>query len=211
MGSEMCIRDSSQLVDLPFQVSSTKTLLTQWWAKTDMSVRSSLRLTPQIGRLQGFVTNPLDVELKNGRILFENWAYLIDQPLDAGETINIESDTRERTASSYLTRRIRDKEKGVNAPWNPEESRIDRIADVMMFYSAAGGGQYTGLTHGYQNFLDMSNALQLERAILVGEIDGVCTELTIGDPDSGDQEVNYDQVRTFVRIVLPVEYKRVKN
>ena len=143
---------NSQLVDLPFQVSSTKTLLTQWWAKTDMSVRSSLRLTPQIGRLQGFVTNPLDVELKNGRILFENWAYLIDQPLDAGETINIESDTRERTASSYLTRRIRDKEKGVNAPWNPEESRIDRIADVMMFYSAAGGGQYTGLTHGYQNF-----------------------------------------------------------
>ena len=197
----------SKLVGMPFQVSSTKTLFTQWSAEHDIDVRSRLRLIPQIGRLQGQLTNPLDVELRNCRVLFENWAYVMDQPLGAGESIDIEADFRERTASSYLTRRIRDKEKGLNAPWNPSESRIDRIADIMMFFNSAGGQVYTGLTHGYQGYLDMSNTLHLEKAILVGEIYDVCTELDV----SGTEELDYDQKVTFVRIVLPVDYRKSKK
>ena len=198
---------NSKLVGMPLQVSSTKTLLTQWTANSEINVRSRLRLVPQIGRLQGQIANPFEVELRNCRVLFENWAYEMDQPLGPGESIDIEADLRERTASSYLTRRIRDKDKGVNAPWNPSETRIGRIADVMMFYSAAGGQEYTGLSHGYQGFLDMSNALRLKQAVLVGEIDEVCTELQFGD----SKQLDYDQKVTFVRIVLPVEYRKSKK
>ena len=37
-----------------------------------------------------------------------------------------------------------------------------------MFFDACDGRNYTGLLHRYQNFVDLSNLLKADRAILVG-------------------------------------------
>ena len=44
----------------------------------------------------------------------------------------------------------------------------ERILEVMLFYREAGGRRYTGLLNRYQQFLDLSGQLGLDRAILVG-------------------------------------------
>ena len=85
---------------------------------------------------------------------------------------------------------------------------VGRIAEMMMFYELAGGRNYTGLSHGYQGKTDMSGLLTSQRAILIGEIKGQVSQLdaTTAKPSASAPE--YDQVTTFVRIVLPVNAER---
>jgi hypothetical protein len=143
--------------------------------------------------------------INNCRVLFENSAYLMDRPLEANETVDIGSDTRERTATVYLTQRIQEAGEDVSGDWNPQDMRINRISDLLMFYGAAGGQNYTGLTHGYQRFIDLSEHLYLGRAILVGEIEQLGTEIGLTS-ESGS--ANYDSRTTMIRVCLPV---RVEN
>ena len=75
---------------------------------------------------------------------------------------------------------------------------------MMMFYRAAGGSNYTGLSHNYQPFADMSNNLYLNRAVLVGEVDKQGVELLIDEKSASEK---YDQTVTIVRILLPVAIK----
>ena len=74
----------------------------------------------------------------------------------------------------------------------------------MMFYQAAGGENYTGLTHGYFSKIDYSHLLKLKRAVLVGQIESASSLLVNG------QEVKelYDSSVTMVRVVLPAESKK---
>ena len=85
---------------------------------------------------------------------------------------------------------------------------VGRIAEMMMFYEIAGGRNYTGLSHRYQGKTDMSGLLTSQRAILIGELKGQVSQLeaTTTNPSAGTPE--YDQVTTFVRIVLPVNAER---
>ena len=39
----------------------------------------------------------------------------------------------------------------------------------MMFYEAAGGRRYTGLWNDYQQFVDLSDLLRADRAILIAQ------------------------------------------
>ena len=43
------------------------------------------------------------------------------------------------------------------------------ILRTMMFYEAAGGRRYTGLTNDYQGFVDLSDLLKTDRAVLVAQ------------------------------------------
>ncbi len=197
----------TKIVDLPLQVSSTKPIFSQWWSETPVRFRSRLNQNPRLQQLRGTITNQLDFTMKNCRVVFENWAYLLDEPLRPGDTFDIQTGTREKTLKSILTRKVAQKksDRSDNSPWNPTDTRVNRIADIMMFYQAAGGSNYTGLTHDYQRFVDMSDQLDLKRAILVGEVDvpGATLKLKINNKDVLYQ---YDQVTTIVRVVFPVEY-----
>jgi hypothetical protein len=157
------------------------------------------------------VTNPLDVPLTNVRLLFENYAYILPKDLEAGETIDVLSEMKERNVRSLLTRRTTSSDqenKGQNRPWNPQDTRVSRIADMLMFFRAAGGSNYTGLTHSFQDFVDLSDHLYLKRAILVGEIKPNFTNLKINDQTVSEE---YDRTNTFVRILLPVTYQQRKR
>ena len=195
----------SSIIDLPLQVSSTKPMFGQWWAENSMPIRSDL--DSKSGRLSGTVKNPFDFRLKNCRLIYENWAYVLERPLEPSETFDLQTETKEKTLRGMLTRKVQESEKlnrSNNTIWDPTDTKIDRIANMMMFYQAAGGSNYTGLSLDYQPFADKSDNLYLNRAVLVGEVDRQGVELLIDGERASEK---YDQTVTVVRILLPVAVK----
>lgn len=194
---------SAHLERLPFQVASTRALHTEWAGRFRGKIESRLRF--ENSRLVGQLTNPFPFELKNVRVMYGNYTYILNDTLAAGTPIDIGSETNERTGKSYLTRRsksVEKKDRGQNMPWDPTSSRLDRIADMMMFYEIAGGQDYTSLTHGFQNRIEMSDQVSFDRAVFVGEMDTRSSQITIDGEPAGD---HYDKQLTIFRIVLPVD------
>ncbi|MFK7766909.1 MAG: hypothetical protein AB8B55_06775 [Mariniblastus sp.] len=201
----------SKMIGLPLQVSSTKPIFTRWWSDNPVPVRSRLKLNPRLQQITGTVTNPFDFTLYNCRLVFENWAYVLDRPFEPGQTFDIATNTDEKTLKGLLTRKILDatkKNRSNNSPWDPQDMRIRRIADMMMFYDAAGGSNYTGLTHDYQPNIDVTEQLDLKRAILVGEVQSQGAVLKINGERTADK---YDNALTIIRVFYPVEYSDAKK
>lgn len=194
------------IADQPLRVSSTRALFSQWWGESKSPLKSDLRLNRRTRHIEGTFSNPLNRPLKECRLLFGEYVYQLPARLEPGDEIDIlGDDLREQTTRSYLNRRSKDSEDANRArkiPWDPTSTRIDRLAEIMMFYSAAGGHEYTGLSHGYQPFADLTDHLQLSRAILVGKVDSLITPLQIDDQSAED---SYDSTSTFVRLIFPVE------
>jgi hypothetical protein len=191
------------LEGFPFPVRSTKTLVYQWSGQSQLKVRSQLRLDTGIGRLSGTITNPFDVPLQNCRIFYEGWAYLFDQPLEAGDTVDLLAEARERTVKSILTQRDRVSTEGKtqNAPWDPREQNPLRILEMMMFHDSAGGQSYTGQTNRANWHLEMSEHLELKQAIFVAELPQPSSRLELdGQPlrEGGDKR------HAFIRLSIPV-------
>ena len=179
-------------------------LLTHWSGSFEPRIESRLRSTTT--QLEGQITNPLDVELTNVRVMFENYVYILDN-LDANETLDLLSGPRVRTLKSYMTGRKKTTEKtdrGQNVPWDPSSADLERIADMMMFYSAAGGKDYTSLTHGFQNRVEMKDQLYCGRAVMVAQIKSNVGRVTIDGKSSDDFA---DRQTTLLRFILPVEKK----
>ena len=201
----------SQLRSFPIPVSSSRAVFTSWKAKAPLQIRSNLTFRKEIDEIVGSFKNPLDHELVNCRLYHGNWAYVLEGPLAAGDVVDIATETNSKRIQSILNRKQvneGDKNRTYATRWELSEMNIGRIAEMMMFYEIAGGSNYTGLSHAYQGRTDMSDLLTSQRAILVGELKGQVSQLevTASNPNSGAPE--YDQVTTFVRIVLPVKISR---
>ena len=78
---------------------------------------------------------------------------------------------------------------------------MERIVEVMMFHERAGATNYTGMLNRYQNFVDMSNELELGRAILVGRGPDGATVKINDEPASADDQSRHTSIYRFV---LPV-------
>lgn len=195
----------SSLVELPLQVSSTKPMFGQWWSDTPFPVRS--KLVRKSGRLGGTVKNPFDFRLKNCKLLYETWAYELKNPLEGSAVFDLLTETKEKKLRASLTRKFKssnEANRSNNTAWDPADTRLERIAMMLMFYQAAGGSNYTGLSHDYQSYVDMTDSLLPNRAILVGEIDKPGAEVLIDGERASDK---YDETVTLVRILLPVTVK----
>lgn len=197
------------LVGMPLQNASTKSVSSKWKGTFQSEIVSQLRMT-NTAELRGEVTNPLDVPLKDCVILFGSWAYMINGTLDPGEKIRVESDSTLRALKPYLTKRKLVDNQDINKPWSQTSTALERIAEVMMFYEAAGGNNYAKLSHRFHSGLDMSFMLDSpndlgirdnQSAVLVGSHKKASHQLLIGGA-SGDEM--YDQQMTFYRIILPV-------
>ena len=195
---------SVSLKQLPLQVASTKPLLISYKIANPESFSSQLSVKRD--RLEGTFKNPLGVPLYNGKIFFGDYVYLLKKPLQPDVVTLVESDAKERTLRSYLNRRAPkggegdDVGRSQNRPWDPDEKSLTRIADVMMFFEAAGGRKYTGLSNGYHREIDFSRLLRLGKAVLVGQIENG-SRIKINGQDVTDR---YDSNITMVRMVLPV-------
>ena len=125
--------------------------------------------------------------------------------------IDIATETNSKRIQSILNRKQIDAEDSNHSyatRWELSETNVGRIAEMMMFYEMAGGRNYTGLSHGYQGKTDMSDLLTSQRAILIGEVKGQVSQLNVTPSNSAANAPEYDQVTTFVRIVLPVNAER---
>jgi hypothetical protein len=70
----------------------------------------------------------------------------------------------------------------------------------MMLHKAAGGDNYTGLTHRYYSQLDLSDHLITGRALLIGRTG----QAPLSWKSDTVSAASYDRSVTMVRIVLPV-------
>lgn len=197
---------STELKDLPLQVSSTRMFHTEWAGQFAPKIESKLKF--EDSQLVGQIANPFPFELKNVRVMYGNYTYILQNTLAPETPFDVATETRLRTSKSYLTRRGSGrgdpdrKDRSQNLPWDPINSRLERIAEMMMFYEIANGQDYTSLTHRYQNRIEMSEHLACNRAILIGEVDRKTCQITIDGDDSTD---HYDEQITVFRILLPVE------
>ena len=190
--------------ELPIQVASTKSFTAEWSGKfegqksTGFTANSNSNLTGQF-------TNPFDHSLRDCVIMFGPWVYVLKGRLAPGATVSI-SEMTEKSTDSYLTRRKLVDGRDINTAWNSESKNIPRIMEILMFYNAAGGQGYTGLSQQFNRRSDLSAHLSLRRAIFVGRTKSAVHHISVNGEEASD--ASYDKKWTFFRVVIPVEIKR---
>ncbi len=193
-------RHRSEMAGLPVQVSSSKALNARWSMEAQLPDTGALTVDPN-GLLSGRLVNPLEVELHDCQVLYRNWSYPLTGTIEPGATVSFEG-LRPRNLEWRLTRRQVVETREIGTPWDQASWDVPRILEILMFYQAAGGRRYTGLTHRYQPYLDLSEHLRTGQAILVGRSARPATTLL---RDGQSQAELTDRQWTFYRIVYPVE------
>jgi hypothetical protein len=184
---------------MPIEVAGSKSLAGLWWTEASGTSTGGLTVDSN-GLLNGRLSNPLDIELSDCAVLYENWIYPLAGSLSPRESVSFDG-ISPRNLEWYLTRRRVVDTKDVGTPWDPMGTDVPRIMEVLMFYQAAGGSTYTGLTHRYQPHLDLSDHLRSGRAILVGRGSTPASQWLRGGQSLA---ANYDRHWAFYRLIFPV-------
>lgn len=200
-GSAEPLATAAAIRHLPIEVSGTKSLAGTWWALGQ--VPSAQRLSANVhGLLAGQLTNPLDCELTDCMVLYQNWLYPVSGTLTPGKAVTFDGVSPRNLEWHFSRRRVVDT-KEVVTQWDPTSTDVPRILEMMMFYRAAGGASYTKtLTHRYQASLDLSEHLRTGRAILIGRSAAGGSRLA---PDGGRWDDSCLRRWAFYRVVFPVD------
>lgn len=186
------------LRSLPIQIGSSKSLSARWWEDVSLSATSQLTLTEH-GVPAGDIVNPLDVELRDCIFTFHIWMYRLKN-IGPKARFNL-SDARPLYLEARLQQHKANDFKDSATPWIRDSADVPAIMQMLMYYEAAKGPSYTGLTHRYQTHLDLSSRMNRERGLLVGHAVKPAAEVTVdGEPFSADQVQSW----TFYRISIPV-------
>ncbi len=186
---------------LPIRDSSCRGLSAHWWGKGSLDVVSGLYFDRQ-GVLQGEVSNPFTFALQECRLYHRNQVYVIDNDVEAGQVLRISSlvDSVRAVEAYLLRRRMLQRAEAMQA-WSASDFDVPRIVEMLMFHEKAGGARYTKMTHRYQEFLDLSERLDSNRAILVGRAAGQGSSLVANG--SPPLESTLD-TWTYFRLVFPI-------
>ncbi|MBM4088671.1 MAG: hypothetical protein FJ276_04470 [Planctomycetes bacterium] len=189
---------------LPVHTSSTKGIVVRWWNDVEPVGRGTLSLADG-NLLVGELVNPLDVPLAHCAVYHGNRVYRLLEDLAPRETIDLETamgDQPPLALDWQLTRRQLVGSADVNTQWDREDvSDVPRILELLMFHGAAGGRKYSQLSHAYQEYVDLSQHLQMGRAILVGRGRVMASRLSI---DGAPVDDRLQGQWVFYRIVIPV-------
>lgn len=189
---------SPGLRSLPIQIGSSKSLAARWWEDISLSATSQLTLTEH-GVPTGDIVNPLDVELRDCIFTFNIWMYRLKN-IGPKARFNL-SDARPLYLEARLQQHKANDFKDSATPWIRDSADVPAILQMLMYYEAAKGQSYTGLTHRYQTHLDLSSPMNRERGLLVGYANKPAAEVKIdGESISADQVQSW----TFYRISIPV-------
>jgi hypothetical protein len=204
----VALQDSGSAVGgLPIPVSGTKSLVGRWWQETRLDAEGNrLSAVSFEEQLQGECVYPLDLPLKDWYLVYGNWLYRGDRALEPGDVISLTDFPVTRYLDWHLTRRkVTSEHKDVSTPWDRAELDVPRIVEMLMFYEAAGGQNYTRLQNRYQGFVDLSEQLRLGRAVLVGRCDKPLANL---ERDGRSLDEDTESSWTFVRVVYPVKIRK---
>lgn len=157
------------LEGVPIQVGATKSFTARWTAPLDHYPKAQLRSEERLPT--GTITNTLDFPLTDCLLAYGNWAYELGT-IEPGQSIRVGPMLKRRELRTLLTGRklVADKQDKFREEITPyEQASVDLayVLRAMMFFQAAGGSRYTGLLNRYQSFVDLSDLLKTDRAILV--------------------------------------------
>lgn len=187
------------------QVASTRALSGRWRDRFEAPIRHRLYLDRRNNSLHGDFTNPFPFTLDRAVVFYDNWAYIINEDVQPGETISIEGQSTERTLEALLARRTFVQGTERAEPWDPTSSNLDRIAEILSFHESVGGRNYTKLNHQLHADIDWSAQLRLGNAVLYARCSEPVTRLVDGDA-ALDEE--YDERLSIIRVILPVNTDR---
>ncbi|MFK7821192.1 MAG: hypothetical protein AB8G99_20930, partial [Planctomycetaceae bacterium] len=207
---------------LPIPVWSTGNLQADWKGTANGNGASAfdVRLTTtSAGKLKGSVKHNLPFPIKNWIVAHGLVAYYPRDTsndnvpeLRAGQSWSPQSPrVRSRDLESYLTgvRIVHVERKMGEGGDDTKQSKQEYDAleldagyclRILSLHEAAGGTRYTGLTNHLLQDMDFSQAIDLNTAVLIGEID-----VPAGTVSLDGTELKATRSRTFVRIMLPVE------
>ncbi len=199
--------DQPQIEGLPIHTASSKGIVARWSAATSLQADGKLAANA-MDLLEGVVTNPLDVELTHCQVYYKNWAYPLERPLAPGDSARL-GNSQPLDLRWRLIRRSVVGAEEIGTTWQHDNlGDINRILEILMFYGAAGGRTYTGLSHSYQGFVDLSRPLHGGRAILVGRCEQPASRLRLTRTAAADsKELGARDARrhwTYYRILIPV-------
>jgi len=143
--------------------------------------QSAWAFTPTLGKVDGLsqrrgnelltgsITNPLNVDILDGAVIYGNWVYLLPTRFRAGQTIESIESLRQKNFRWHLTRREALENASRLETWDVEmHDDLARLTEVLMFEASVGGRDYTGLSNRAFGGLDLHYALFLGHAILYG-------------------------------------------
>ena len=191
---------SGKILGLPIMAASTRSLVGMADGNHQLVATSDLVPDSITETLQGTLSNPLSMAIEEGILYYGDYALELPKRLEPGETVRVE-EFREtmRNVKSRLTRSSLSQRNQEGAGWSQVDVDVPRIVQMLMFHDAAGGSRYTQLTHRYQSRLDLSDHLNLRRALLVGRVSVGASTLMLGS-----EVVNPDQQWVYYRIIFPV-------
>jgi hypothetical protein len=196
----------SEIDGLPVQSASSKSLSVRWWGQNAKPTPSSL-IVNEYGTLDGSLSNPLPMELTECLLVFKDSLYRVG-PLKSGQVVDLGSLTP-RNLQARLTEVTFEGSKEVSTLWKRDSTDVPRIVQMLMFHEAARGRSYSGLTHRYQSYLDLSGHLELGRAVLAGRANQPATRLVHEGRDLAavDDAAPEDDTAagTWFRVVFPVQ------
>lgn len=160
----------SALVGVPIQVAATKSLIARWQAAVGTLVESELTADPD-GVLAGSIANRSEMAWNDALLLYGGWAYRLGR-VAVGAQVNVGRDLDPVRARTLLARRARGPDGGTSSAagrevFEPQRASLEQLLEVMMFYEAVGGYGFAGLPNRYEGYCDLSDLLDLGRAILV--------------------------------------------
>jgi hypothetical protein len=194
-----------ELSQVPLAPRSSKGLLSKIDFVAQLGKLSAVELRPGSQLLRGELVNPLPVDLLEGRLIYKNWVYLLPTRFAAGARVPSLDTLRQKNFRWQLTRQKAVESTSQSEAWDPSErTSIERLAEMLMYHSAAGGANYTGLQHQPLGFLDMADRLDDERCLLVGRLAEPIVDLELQLADGESIPLQSD-IQTFVRVILPVK------
>ncbi len=186
---------------LPIQDSSCRGLNASWWGQGSLDVVSRLYFDRQ-GVLQGEVSNPFPFALQECRLYHQNQVYVIDHDVEPGQMLRVSNLLDSvRAVEAYLLRRKLVQRAEAMQAWSASDFDVPRIVEMLMFHEKAGGARYTKMTHRYQEFLDLSERLDWNRAILVGRAAGQGSGLVANQSPPAASTLD---TWTYFRLVFPI-------
>ena len=185
---------------------STKAFTARWSAddKGEPIVESDL-MPNGLDRLNGTITNRLDLPLKKAVLAFNNRVYYNLGDIAPGQTIRVEL-TEDRLLSGLLrdNQRLYDTE---DDPFGGKSAAANRVALVqaILFHDSDTTG-VTPLPSRPLHDLDLTGQLLLDRPILMAEVDRPASRLDLGAVPSPAKTIR----TTVLRVILPLNTAATK-
>jgi hypothetical protein len=214
MSAEGDARRRTQLRAVPIAPRSSKSFAAQYAFDADVDPTVRVRRRRGSDLLQGGLTNPLNVDLLDGMLVYRNWAYRLPTRLPAGGRIESLSELRQENFRWHLTRQKALESSNEAEPWDPSNfNDLLRVAEMLMFHRVVGGQRYTGLEDAPLQGLDFGDLLVQDRCVLIGRLRQPMTQLDLGVHvvvDRGDASatpigVPPERSLSMIRVVIPIQ------